>query len=82
MSFSLLYFFIYLQLLFVLNFTFFCYADINVVEIEANANEIFGPISAREDAKIQSRLGGTRDNYLFLFFEIQSGDRVVTVVDG
>jgi hypothetical protein len=54
-------------------------AAINVVEIEARANVILGPISSKEDAEIQERLGGTRDNHLFFFFGIHASDRSVTI---
>jgi hypothetical protein len=57
----------------------FCCVHINVAEIEATANEILGPIFAREDAEIQERLCGTSDNRLFFFFGIDAGDRVVTI---
>jgi hypothetical protein len=52
---------------------------INVAEIEARANKILGPISSKEDAEIQERLGGTRDNCLF--FGIHADDRLVTIAD-
>jgi hypothetical protein len=47
-----------LPFLLILYFWFFCCVDINVVEIEARANEILRSISAKEDAKIQEHLGG------------------------
>jgi hypothetical protein len=52
---------------------------INVAEIEARTNKILGPISSKEDAEIQERLGGTRDNILFFFFGIHADDRLVTI---
>jgi hypothetical protein len=54
-------------------------AAINVAEIEARENEILGPISSKEDVEIQERLGGTRDNRLFLFFCIHAGDHSIIV---
>jgi hypothetical protein len=55
------------------------FAAINIAEIEARANEILGSIFSKEDAEIQERLGGTRDNRLFFFFGIHASGRAVKV---
>jgi cbb3-type cytochrome oxidase subunit 3 len=46
---------------------------------EARANELLGPISLKEDAEIQERLGVTRDNRLLFLFGIHASDRSVTI---
>jgi hypothetical protein len=68
-----------LSLHFFIEFFLFYFADINVVEIEAKANEVLGPISSREDADVQDHLGGDCDNGLFFFFGIHASDRAITI---
>ena len=43
------------------------------------ANDILGPVGAKEDNQITDRLGGVRDNRLFAFFGLHAGERKVTI---
>ena len=49
----------------------FC-AGVDPVAIEARADEAIGAEAAKERTLLESRLGGTRNNRVFAFFEIEA----------
>ena len=55
----------------------FClrHAEIDAAEVEARADDILGPMSGSEYDLLQTKLGGTRGNRVFSFFEIEASQR-------
>ena len=53
----------------------FC-AGVDPVAIEARADEAIRAETAKERTLLESRLGGTRNNRVFAFFEIEAPQRV------
>jgi hypothetical protein len=51
-------------------------AGVDPVAIEARADEAIGAETAKEQTLLESRLGGTRNNQVFAFFEIEAPWRV------
>ena len=53
----------------------FC-TGVDPVAIEILADEAIGAEAAKERTLLESRLGGTRNNRVFIFFEIEAPQRV------